>query len=133
MTYYKTYKKSDFNSSKFIQILYKCRTTLNLSQSQFAKKLNCSTTAYNRYELGNFQRVSLKFIDSLSKFTGKKIEDIIEITNTSNNNAEDTNLNIWLASDQSKPYIKEAYKKYLEDEKQKQQKKIDKVFSDLSK
>lgn len=133
MRYYKTYNKADFNSFKLREFLYNYRKEKNLSQSAFAKKLNCSTTAYNRYELGNFQRVSLKFIDSLSKFTGKKIEDIIEITNTSNNNAEDTNLNIWLASDQSKPYIKEAYKKYLEDEKQKQQKKIDKVFSDLSK
>lgn len=131
--YYKTYNKADFDSFKFSQLLYKYRTELKLSQAEMAKRLNCSTTAYNRYELGNFQRVSIKFVESLCQLTGKKVEDILYLNDNKNNAAEDTNLTMWLASKHSKPYVKEAYQKYLQDEKRKQQEKMDKVLSELSK
>lgn len=118
MAVYNFYKNNEINKYLFTSLLQNYRKELLCSQSEMAKRLNVSTSGYARYERGEYTKVAKSFVDKLCELTKKPKEYLLGYSINENSNEAD--LWEWLSKPTSRPYILEAYNKYLKDLEEKQ-------------
>lgn len=114
--YLKSLSVKQYDLFKFSQFLYNRRQVAKATQSEFANYLGWKLANYQRYESGRFKRIPLHVIDTLKEKFGVSEDEFLITSEPYNDNRK---LAEWLNKSESKPYILEAYKKYLDDVKAK--------------
>lgn len=120
----KSVSTKQYDLYKFSQFLYNRRRAANATQLEFSRYLGLKLANYQRYESGRFKRIPLHIIDILKEKFGLPEDEFLITSEPYNDNRK---LAEWLGTNEAKPYIIEAYKKFLADQNNKYNKEIEEV------
>lgn len=106
-----SFSKEDFDAQRFINFLYSTRAKLGLTQAEMAHKIGISSTSYQRIEAGNFIRINVRVVDGICKAFNLTPEQVIF---SIKEDTKATSIARWLMTEESKPFVEQAYEKYLQ-------------------
>lgn len=118
----KSLSTEQYDLFKFSQFLYNRRMAAKATQLEFSRYLGMKLANYQRYESGRFKRIPLPLIDILKEKFNVSEEEFLVTNEPFNDNRR---LAQWLNTEEAKPYILEAFKKYLADQEVKYAQQIE--------
>lgn len=105
-----------YDKSVFRTAIYTLRKIKGMNQIDFSQYMGISQSSYGRFELGDFKRLPVDFVERVAKELNKEVHEILPPVNTQE---ADNEILEWAGTLESMPYLRKAYQEYLYDKSKK--------------